>query len=254
MEKFIQQALSEIYSVPNYFEQEGILKLKNGPVAKHGRGQFGTTVVEHSAGISDYWKSEDNVKGCYMASEYLFETKTDLPQTTVASAGKTISNGASSDALARTSTRTGLIRNFLSTSLTGEITTQTQQIPGSVQASALSLTGPNFTTKDKPRDFISYVHKPLTDKKYKHFGTRIRLVGKIENSSDRGQTANGAASYYVINGSTPDKNVTISGGSGGIAVMLNPTTNVGYYFEIAALGLNKLSEKEKQNVHNVFIL
>ncbi len=249
--KIYPTGLVRIYSVPNYFEQEGILKLKNGPVAKHGRGQFGTTVVEHSAGISDYWKSEDNIKGCSMASEYLFETKTDSPVTTIGVAGKTISSGASSDALARTATRTGLLRNFLSTSLTGEITTETQQIPGSVQASALSLTGPNFTTKDKPRDFISYVHKPLTDKKYKHFGTRIRLVGKIENNSDRGQTANGAASYYVINGSTPDKNVTISGGSGGIAVMLNPTTNVGYYFEIAALGLNKLSEKEKQNVHNV---
>jgi hypothetical protein len=113
------------------------------------------------------------------------------------------------------------------------------------------LTGPNFTTKDKPRDFISYVHKPLTDKKYKHFGTRVRLIGKIENNQDRGQTANGAAAYYVVNGSTPDKNVTISGGSAGIAVMLNPTTNVGYYFEIAALGLNKLSEREKQNVQNV---
>lgn len=249
--KIYPTGLVRIYSVPNYFEQEGILKLKNGPVAKHGRGQFGTTVVEHSAGISDYWKSEDNIKGCSMASEYLFETKTNSPVTTIGVAGKTISSGASSDALARTATRTGLLRNFLSTSLTGEITTETQQIPGSVQASALSLTGPNFTTKDKPRDFISYVHKPLTDKKYKHFGTRIRLVGKIENNSDRGQTANGAASYYVINGSTPDKNVTISGGSGGIAVMLNPTTNVGYYFEIAALGLNKLSEKEKQNVHNV---
>jgi hypothetical protein len=249
--KIYPTGLVRIYSVPNYFEQEGVVKLKNGPVAKHGRGQFGTTVVEHSAGISDYWKSDDNVKGCYMASEYLFETKTDLPQTTVASAGKTITNGASSDALARTATRTGLLRNFLSTSLTGEITTETQQVPGSVQASALSLTGPNFTTKDKPRDFISYVHKPLTDKKYKHFGTRIRLVGKIENNSDRGQTANGAASYYVVNGSTPDKNVTISGGSGGIAIMLNPTTNVGYYFEIAALGLNKLSEREKQNVQNV---
>jgi hypothetical protein len=186
-----------------------------------------------------------------MASEYLFETKTDSPVTTVASAGKTLSTGISSDALARTSTRTGLIKNFLSTSLTGEITTKTQQVPGSVQSSAFCLTGPNFTTKDKPRDFISYVHKPLTDKKYKHFGTRVRLVGKIENNQDRGQTANGAAAYYTVNGSTPDKNVTISGGSAGIAVMLNPTTNVGYYFEIAALGLNKLSEKQKENVQNV---
>jgi hypothetical protein len=249
--KIYPTGLVRIYSVPNYFEQEGVIKLKNGPVAKHGRGQFGTTVVEHSAGISDYWKSDDNVKGCSMASEYLFETKTDSPVTTVASAGKTLSTGISSDALARTSTRTGLIKNFLSTSLTGEITTKTQQVPGSVQSSAFSLTGPNFTTKDKPRDFISYVHKPLTDKKYKHFGTRVRLIGKIENNQDRGQTANGAAAYYVVNGSTPDKNVTISGGSAGIAVMLNPTTNVGYYFEIAALGLNKLSEREKQNVQNV---
>jgi hypothetical protein len=249
--KMYPTGLVRIYSVPNYFEQEGAVKLKNGPVAKHGRGQFGTTVVEHSAGISDYWKSDDNVKGCSMASEYLFETKTDSPVTTVAAAGKTLSTGISSDALARTSTRTGLIKNFLSTSLTGEITTQTQQVPGSVQSSAFCLTGPNFTTKDKPRDFISYVHKPLTDKKYKHFGTRVRLIGKIENNQDRGQTANGAAAYYVVNGSTPDKNVTISGGSAGIAVMLNPTTNVGYYFEIAALGLNKLSEKEKQNVQNV---
>jgi hypothetical protein len=249
--KIYPTGLVRIYSVPNYFEQEGVIKLKNGPVAKHGRGQFGTTVVEHSAGISDYWKSDDNVKGCSMASEYLFETKTDSPVTTVASAGKTLITGISSDALARTSTRTGLIKNFLSTSLTGEITTKTQQVPGSVQSSAFSLTGPNFTTKDKPRDFISYVHKPLTDKKYKHFGTRVRLIGKIENNQDRGQTANGAAAYYVVNGSTPDKNVTISGGSAGIAVMLNPTTNVGYYFEIAALGLNKLSEREKQNVQNV---
>jgi hypothetical protein len=249
--KIYPTGLVRIYSVPNYFEQEGVIKLKNGPVAKHGRGQFGTTVTEHSAGISDYWKSDDNVKGCSMASEYLFETKTDSPVTTIDAAGKTLSTGTSSDALARTSTRTGLIKNFLSTSLTGEITTNTQQVPGSVQSSAFCLTGPNFTTKDKPRDFISYVHKPLTGKKYKHFGTRVRLVGKIENNQDRGQTANGAAAYYVVNGSTPDKNVTISGGSAGIAVMLNPTTNVGYYFEIAALGLNKLSEKEKQNVQNV---
>ncbi len=249
--KIYPTGLVRIYSVPNYFEQEGVIKLKNGPVAKHGRGQFGTTVVEHSAGISDYWKSDDNVKGCSMASEYLFETKTDSPVTTVASAGKTLSTGISSDALARTSTRTGLIKNFLSTSLTGEITTKTQQVPGSVQSSAFCLNGPNFTTKDKPRDFISYVHKPLTDKKYKHFGTRVRLVGKIENNQDRGQTANGAAAYYTVNGSTPDKNVTISGGSAGIAVMLNPTTNVGYYFEIAALGLNKLSEKQKEDVQNV---
>ena len=249
--KIYPTGLVRIYSEPKYFEQEGVVKLQNGPVVKHGRGQFGTEVVAHSAGISDYWKSDDNIKGCYMASEYLFDNK-ELPTTTVATAGKVTDTGSSSDALAKTSSRTGLIKNFLSTIITGEIGTATQQQPGSIQSSALSLTGPNFTTKEKPRNFLSYVHKSLENKKYKHFGTRMRIVGKIENNQDRGQTSNGSSTYFVVNGSTPDKNINVSGGSGGIAVMLNPTTNVGYYFEIAALGLGKLSKTEKESVNNVF--
>jgi hypothetical protein len=250
--KIYPTGLVRIYSEPKYFEQSGVVKLQNGPVVKHGRGQFGTTVVAHSAGISDYWKSDDNIKGCYMSSEHLFE-KTEVPSaTTIASAGKLTDTSVSSDALARTSSRTGIIKNFMSTAIVGEITTSTQQLPGSVQASALSLTGPNFTTKEKPRNFISYVHKSLQGKKYKHFGTRMRIVGKIESSADRGQTSNGSSTYYVVNGSTPDKNINIAGGSGGLAIMLNPTTNVGYYFEIAALGLGNLSETDRQSVSNVF--
>ena len=249
--KIYPTGLVRIYSEPKYFEQEGIVKLQNGPVVKHGRGQFGTTIVAHSAGISSYWKSDDNVKGCYMASEYLFDNK-ELPTTTVAAAGKLTDTGVSSDALARTSSRTGLIKNFLSTTLTGEIGTATQQQPGSIQSSALSLTGPNFTTREKPRNFLSYIHKSLENKKYKHFGTRMRIVGKIENNEDRGQTSNGSSTYFVVNGSTPDKNINVSGGSAGIAVMLNPTTNVGYYFEIAALGLGKLSKTDKESISNVF--
>jgi len=250
--KIYPTGLVRIYSEPKYFEQSGVVKLQNGEVQKHGRGQFGTTIVAHSAGISDYWKSDDNVKGCYMASEYLFE-KSELPlATTVGSSGKLTDANISSDALARTSSRSGIIKNFMSTSMVGEITTNTQQLPGSIQSSALSLTGPNFTTKEKPRNFISYVHKTLQGKKYKHFGTRMRIVGKIESNEDRGQTSNGSSTYYVVNGSTPDKNINIAGGSAGIAVMLNPTTNVGYYFEIAALGLGNLSETDRQSVSNVF--
>ena len=250
--KIYPTGLVRIYSEPKYFEQSGVVKLQNGPVVKHGRGQFGTTVVEHSAGISDYWKSDDNVKGCYMASEHLFEKKEVPLVTTASSAGKLTDASISSDALARTSSRSGIIKNFMSTAIVGEITTKTQQLPGSIQSSALSLTGPNFTTKEKPRNFISYVHKSLQGKKYKHFGTRVRIVGKIESSEDRGQTSNGSSTYYVVNGSTPDKNINIAGGSAGIAVMLNPTTNVGYYFEIAALGLGNLSETDRESVSNVF--
>ena len=250
--KIYPTGLVRIYSEPKYFEQSGVIKLQNGPVVKHGRGQFGTPVVAHSAGISDYWKSDDNVKGCHMSSEYLFEKKTPVPQTTVEAAGKVAETGISSDALARTSSRTGLIKNFMSTVMAGEITTHTQPHPGSIQSSALSLTGPNFTTKEKPRNFISYVHKSFPDKKYKHFGTRLRIIGKIESGKDSGQTANGSTTYFVVNGSTPDKNISISGGSAGIAVMLNTSTNVGYYFEIAALGLEKLSSDDRASVSNVF--
>ena len=250
--KIYPTGLVRIYSEPKYFEQSGVIKLQNGPVVKHGRGQFGTEVVAHSAGISDYWKSDDNVKGCYMSAEYLFEKKTPVPATTTDTAGKTTDTGISSDALARTSSRTGLIKNFMSTVMSGEITTATQPHPGSIQSSALSLTGPNFTTKEKPRNFVSYVHKSFPDKKYKHFGTRLRIVGKIENAKNSGQTANGASTYFVVNGSTPDKNINISGGSAGLAVMLNTSTNVGYYFEIAALGLEKLSSDDRRSVSNVF--
>jgi hypothetical protein len=206
-----------------------------------------------------------------MLSEYLFDKNLPDPEIEVTiepgatqaeidllkAAGKFVlssepGTGISSDALARTSSRTGIIKNFMSTALVGEITTKTQQLPGSIQSSALSLTGPNFTTKQKPRDFISYVHKTLQGKKYKHFGTRMRIVGKIESNEDRGQTSNGSSTYYVVNGSTPDKNINIAGGSGGIAVMLNPKTNVGYYFEIAALGLGNLSQTDRETVSNVF--
>ncbi len=250
--KIYPTGLVRIYSEPKYVEQNDVTKLQNGEVSKHGRGQFGTQIIAHSAGISDYWKSDDNVKGCYMSSEYLFGKDFTLPTTTVASAGKLTASGTSSDALSRTSSRSGIIKNFMSTSFIGEITTSTPVQSGTLQSSALSLTGPNFTTKEKPRDFISYVHKSLQENKFKHFGTRMRIVGKIENSSDRGQTSNGSATYYVVNGSTPGKNINISGGSGGLAFMLNTSTNVGYYFEIAALGVGNLSQDERESVSNVF--
>ena len=250
--KIYPTGLVRIYSEPKYFEKDGVIKLQNGEVQKHGRGQFGTQVVAHSAGIADYWKSDDNIKGCYMSSEYLFEQDLVLPVTTTDSAGKTTTSGVSSDALSRTASRSGIIKNFMSTSFIGEIATATKVQTGTLQSSALSLTGPNFTTKENPRDFISYVHKSLSDNKYKHFGTRMRIVGKIENNADRGQTSNGSATYYVVNGSTPDQNINISGGSGGLAFMLNPEKNVGYYFEIAALGVGNLSEEERQSVSNVF--
>ena len=41
-----------IYAEPNYETQAGITKMSNGSVSKHGRGQFGTKITDHSAGLN----------------------------------------------------------------------------------------------------------------------------------------------------------------------------------------------------------
>jgi len=243
--KIYPTGLVRIYTEPNYEEVFGIVKLKNGPVAKHGRGQFGTPLASHSAGLSSYWSDNANVRGCTMESKYLFKLDQTVPVTTIGSAGV-------NNTLAQKTTRNGIIKNFLSSKYISEssvnemLATQT----GTVQSSAFIMNGPGFTTTESPVDFISYVHKPL-DNKYKHFGTRMRIIGKIENDANRGQTPVGSSTYFTVPGTTPDKSISIVGGSGGLAVMVNPQTNNGYYFEIIALGANNLNDSQKQNVHNV---
>ena len=243
--KIYPTGLIRIYAEPNYEEISGIVKLKNGPVAKHGRGQFGTPVTSHSAGLSSYWSDNANVRGCTMDSKYLFKTDQVAPATRVFSAGV-------NNVLAQKTTRNGIIKNFFASKYIAESETNamlsTQS--GTVQSSALIMNGPGFTTTESPIDFISYVYKPLTNK-YKHFGTRMRIVGKIENDINRGQTPVGGSTYYIVPGTTPDKNISIVGGSGGLGVMLNPETNNGYYFEIIALGASNLNDSQKDNVHNV---
>ncbi len=255
-----------IYSEPNYEEINGVTKLKNGPVAKHGRGQFGTKVVSHKAGLDSYWSSNDNVRGVTMKSEVLFNSSaTELP---TSSAGLSVGPAGlnafvyrgtppantpeTSNVLSKKTTRNGIIKNFFASTYMDQSAVNALQSTqsGTVQSSALVMSGPSLTTYPKPTEFVSYVYKPLTDK-FKHFGTRMRIIGKIESNLDRGQSAVGSTTYYVIPGTTPDQNISVSGGSGGLAVMLNPETNNGYYFEIAALGSAGLGT-DASNVNNVF--
>jgi hypothetical protein len=151
-------------------------------------------------------------------------------------------------------TRTGIIKNFLSYSYTNETEQNTNKSTqaGSVQSSALVMSGPSFSTTETPVDFVSYQYKSL-DSKYKHFGTRMRVIGKLEVSETKEQTPINAVPYYVLSGTQPNQQLNISGGSGGIAVMLNPTTNVGYYFEIIALTEKNISEysADVDNLHNI---
>ena len=243
--KMYPTGLVRIYTEPNYEEVNGVLKLKNGAVAKHGRGQFGTSIVEHYAGLNSYWRDDANIRGCSMQSKYLFEDNTQAPNTVEGAAG--INNE-----LAKKTTRNGIIRNFMSATFNAESDVNTFTTPksGTIQSSAFVMQGPSIPVTGKPRDFVSYVYKPLNNK-FKHFGTRMRIIGKIENNASRGQTANGSTNYYTVPGLTPDRDITISGGGGGLAIMVNPETNNGYYLELSALGSSNISTLEKQNVHNV---
>jgi hypothetical protein len=246
--KIYPTGLIRIYATPYYETVDGITRLQNGPVVDHGRGQFGTKVVSHSAGLNSYWTNNDNVRGVNMQTQYLFTTQLDsqvsVPATTVAAAG-------ASNSVARQSTRNGIIKNFMATSYLTE--TEVNSLPstksGTIQSSALVFNGPSFKTTEKPLNFVSYVNKKL-DNAYKHFGTRVRIIGKIENNTSRTQSPSGSIPYYQISGSQPDQNINIGGGSGGIAVLLNPETNNGYYFEIIALTEDNIGSYLKLDDNN----
>ena len=222
-----------IYSEPYYETVDGIERLQPGAVYKHGRGQFGTPIVEHPAGLSDYWSNNEYVRGCEMQTQFLFTTQLDedvtRPATTVGAAGV-------NNTLARETTRNGIVKNFMATNYYTETSInnlKSTQV-GTVQSSGLVMNGPSFRTTENPLNFVSYVYKNLNNA-YKTFGTRIRIIGKIDSNENRAQTPIGSTAYYQVTGATANQNISIGGGSGGIAVLLNPETNNGYYFEIVAL-------------------
>jgi hypothetical protein len=230
-----------IYAEPNYETFNGTTRMVNGDVAKHGRGQFGTEAVEHIAGLDPYWTNNDNVYGCKMKSAYLFGNLAFERDTDVGAAGV-------SKSLATQASRSSVIKNYLAYSHNEETSNKNKLSSTSetVQSSALVFNGPAFSSQESPIDFISYVNKPL-NKSFKHFGTRMRIVGKLENNDRSVQTPSGATTYFNVPTTTPDENKTISGGSGGIAALLNPENNNGYYFEIAALSEKNIDLYKKEN-------
>jgi hypothetical protein len=244
--KIYPTGLVRIYSEPNYEEIDGLSKLKNGEVAKHGRAQFGTTISEHHAGLNEHWLNNDNVRGVEMDAKYLFKFDQTLPETT-----RNVAAGVN-NSFATNTTRNGIIKNFLSSKYISEsaVNKMNSIQSGTTQSSALVMNGAGFKTTDTPANFLSYVYKPLSNK-FKHFGTRLRVIGRIEDNEKNGQTPVGASEMYVVKGKTADEKITIAGGGGGIAIMVNPKTNAGYYFEIIALDKTKIEDSARQNVHDV---
>lgn len=229
--KMYPTGLVRILCNPYYETIGGERRIKEGAVFEHGRGQFGTKITSHTAGLSNYWTNDLNLRGCTMKSSYLFNTSSEIeyPITSIGAAG--INN-----TLAKKSSRTGIIKNFMASNYLTETEINKLQSTqsGTIQSSALVMSGPSFDSGDTPVDFISYVYKPL-DNSYRHFGTRMRIVGSGDINQDRLQTPVGSTTYYQTSANQPNQNANIGGGSGGIGIMINPETNNGYYFEIIAL-------------------
>lgn len=101
------------------------------------------------------------------------------------------------------------------------------------------------TGVNNKRDVISYVYKKF-DSAYKHFGTRMRIIGKLKSNNNE-QAPNNATTYFNVQVDNANETVNISGGSGGIGIGINPNTNTGYYFEICSLTSDNLEKYKKVN-------
>ena len=217
--------------------------LKTGVCKKHGRGQFGTPVVDHPAGVADWWTNAQSTRGCEMRLKYLIDDSS-LPVGTYTAAGLT----PSALEYAGKSSISGQMHNFLASDVLSESTSsKPDTVSRMSQASALTINGPAFKSSDNPVNFIIQKYKAL-DSAYRHFGTRLRIVGQTVDAKTKLQTPVGAAGWTTIDGST------VSGASGGMSVLYNPTTNTGYYFEIVALTDNNVINYsgEKAPVNNIF--
>jgi regulator of replication initiation timing len=240
-----------IFVEPNYIEYEGAeqtdnlpqnVRFQNGPVKRHGRGQFGTEIVAHSAGLPPYWSNNNNVRGCRMVSSFIFST---TPTENITYPAFSVSGSAIGvdNILAQRSTRNGIIKNFLRQSYPTDDIVKTLQSTqsGTIQSSALVFAGPQeFPTDIPKRDFISYVYKKL-DAPYKHVGARIRIIGGLKNN-DKIQSPLNAATYFNVEARSARDSINLDGGSAGIGIGVNPSTNYGYFFEICALTADNLEQ------------
>lgn len=249
-----------IYAEPNYKVVNSETKLLDGPVAKHGRGQFGTEVVKHSAGLDQYWTGQSSIGGTVSnpfskqaldAAEAVDYREYSISVSDTGDSGTTNINNVKSRATK--AYRAGAISNFLSSTYSTENEESTQYNPDNLQASALVFNGPNLSSQQEPKNHVSYVIKSLseTESAMTSFGTRMRIVGRLENDEASSQQAAGSMSYYTVSTNASNQVASISGGSGGIGIMVEPNYGTGYYFEIAALSDTNVDQYDTENLYNI---
>lgn len=322
-----------VYSEPKYLTIDGRTVLREGAVEKHGRGQFGTTVTNHSAGVATTWTDGTRIKGIGINSKFIFDPigtsevsslealpptirstynsilvlKSDIKQLNeeinffnigllsdpqslaiqssiqslrqqiitkeqqvkqsmeivrnhISTSTKYLDSAAALSQARRTEV-TGKIKNFMSYSYPTEANSQSQMATETqmVQASALIVNG---AASDRGEfsaiNHVTYVHTapgnfgpsiPRTPVKHTHFGTRMRVIGKSATGSESTQEPHGSMTYLTVETNTPEDKPNITGGSGGIAGLLNTANGEGYYYEIAALDADNV---DKYGAANVF--
>jgi hypothetical protein len=253
--KMILTGLLRIYTEPYYENASGAnfdnleenVRYKNGEVRSHGRGQFGTKITTHSAGLNSYWENLNNRRSFRMDSNNIFDTK---PIENLAIAPVSASAPASAyplgddSASKNQSSINSKIANFMKQSTRTEgFASYNQQDVAGIQSSALVFNGPypvpalqdaryNLTqmSATQDRDLVNYVYKDL-DTDYRHVGTRMRIIGKRKD--DKTQSA--LNSMELFNTSEIISKEKLYGGAGGIGYMVDIDTNSGYYLEIASL-------------------
>jgi hypothetical protein len=250
-----------IFSEPYYETINGTTFLKNGEVRIHGRGQFGTEITNHSAGLPEYWSNNTNTYGVRTASEYLFTTTpTENISYPEISSTKRVESDAVNE-IARKSKRNGIIKNFMSskTFVDGLVNNLRTTESGTLQSSALVFKGPaSEQSIPNHRDLISYIYKDLSSNfSFRSFGTRMRIIGRTD--FNYGQVANGSSNYFSIQSLDMQDSTSVSGGSGGMGIMVDTDSGSGYYFEIVALTESNLEKhytfdadgNESSVIHNI---
>ena len=241
---FVEPYYEELESADVAGLESGVV-YKNGAVKSHGRGQFGTSIVNHYAGLNSYWTNLDNKKSFRMDSKYIFSTTpTELIQYPLLS--EEINTPIGDDQISKGKSEiSGKIVNAFRNNVRAEENSSTAiQSEATVQSSAMVFSGPKTFTPQPSglesttgTDIVTYVYKDF-DNDYMHVGTRMRIIGnKVD---DKNQNPQNATTYFNTT-NTQNQSSEISAASGGIAYMLDKNNNSGYYFEICALSKDVLN-------------
>jgi hypothetical protein len=145
--------LLRIYTEPYYENASGAnfenleenVRYKNGQVRSHGRGQFGSRIKSHFAGLSPYWEDVNNRRSFRMDSNNIFSTTPTeflVPKPLLESAPAS-SYPLGNDTVSQTqSSVTSKIANFMKKSTRSEgFSSYNQKDVAGIQSSALVFGG-----------------------------------------------------------------------------------------------------------------